>query len=712
LTRGLRRWPAIALVVTVLACEAAPAPTASPSDQAVHGALADVLTYKVTNERTGIMPGPALVDEPEILWEVDLGAGTPASPLVYDGEVIVAPRDGRIRALEADSGHENWSLQLDAGIVWTPTIADGILYVVTEDGALSAIRIDDRSIAWSAEGFLEETIITVVGDLVLAGAPGDLVALSADDGKERWRQETGGSDRVATDGSVAYVGGEGSGTLTALAVADGAEQWHVDLDSARVLTPTIVEGGLVAATRDNAGGHNVVLGLAADGTQRWRWEPFQRGRIAAFAVDADRVLVKSDVTDTAFQAIDIRTGDELWTTPLSGQLQMIPVVADETVYVGGREAGITALDTVSGAIRWTVPFEGLMGGGMVVTGGLLVAAIQEDGGGGRVVALADPADPRHAALASAQPTSQPSATIEPSLPLEVLSVDVIPERSLPLGAAVAPDGTMYAADMWNNRVVIRHPDGEIEHWGDRGSGPGEFDFAPVTENDSSTSIAVSPDGELIVVGDGNNHRVQIFDGSRRHLRSIGRLGRDDRQFVNPCCVTVDAEHRIWVVDTAQAEVQVFDEAGTHLRSFGSLGNGDGELSRPAIPFVDLGADEVYIPDFGNRRVSVFSTDGAWLRHYDRNLNDDLRFDEMNFVVVDGAGRLFLVDTTNRLFVVDREGTLLHVYEASVPGAGDIEFGPFVIDDDGRMYLTDLSATTDARLIIGQLGAPLWPPPSP
>jgi outer membrane protein assembly factor BamB len=719
-TSSLRRSPAVALVAILAACQATTAPAASPSATAPSvaapsaaapaGQLTDVLTYKVNNARTGVMPGPALVDEPEILWQVDLGAGSVASPLVYDGEVIIAPRDGRVRSLDADSGHENWSLQLDAGIAWTPTIADGILYVITEDGVLRAVRLDDRSISWSADGFLDETIVTVVGDLVIGGATGELVALSVDDGEERWRVKTGGSDRVATDGSVAYVGGEGSGTLTSLEVKDGAERWHQDLDTARVLTPTIVRDGLVAAGRDNAGGYNVVVALAADGTQRWRWEPLDRGRIGAFTVAADRVVVVSNVADSAMQAIDLRTGDDLWTTRLPGETQMIPVVADETVYVGGTEAGVTALDTTTGAVRWSVPMEGAAGGGMAVTGGLLIVATQQDGGGGRVVALADPADPRHAALASAPPASRPSPTSVPPLPLEVLSVDVIPGRSLPLGAAAAPDGTMYAVDMSNNRVIIRHPDGTIEYWGELGGGPGEFDFATVTPNDSSASIAVSPDGELIVVGDGNNHRVQVFDGSRRHLHSIGRLGREDRQFVNPCCVTVDAEHRIWVVDTAQAEVQVFDADGTHLRTFGSPGSGDDELLRPSGPFVDLATDEVYIPDFANRRVSVFSTDGTWLRHYDRKLNDELRFDEVNGVVVDRAGRLFVVDTTNRLFVLDGDGTLLYTFAATAPGAGDFEFGPFVIDDDGRAYLTDISGGTEARLIIGQLGAPLWPPP--
>jgi outer membrane protein assembly factor BamB len=721
-TRRLRILPAAALAALVLACDATPPPTASPPTAsppaasppaaAPAGRVADVLTYKVDNARTGVMPGPALVDEPKILWQVDLDAGSAASPLVHDGAVIIAARDGRLRALDARSGHEEWSLELGAGIAWTPTINDGILYVVTEDGVLRAVRLDDRSIAWSAEGFIDETIVTVVGDLVLAGAPGELIALSVDDGERRWRQKTGGSERVATDGSVAYVGGSGSGRLTSLALGDGTEQWHVDLDSGRVLTPTVVGDGLVVGGRDNAGGHNLILALATDGTPRWRWEPAGRGRLGAFAVTEDRVIAASDVQDTAIQAIDVRSGADLWTTELTGEGQMIPVVAGETVYTGGRDAGVTALDTVTGAIRWAMPFEGAGGGGMAVTGGLLIVATLQDGGGGRVVALADPSDPRHAAPAAASPPSQPSAATVAPLPLDVLSVDVIPGESLPLGAAVAPDGTMYVPDMINHRVMIRHPGGDIEHWGDHGSGSGAFDFAPVTENDTSTSIAVSPDGERIVVGDGNNHRVQVFDGARNPLRSIGRLGREDRQFVNPCCVAVDEKHRVWVVDTAQGEVQVFDDDGKHLLTFGRDGSGEGELSRPGIPFVDLANEEVYIPDFSNRRISVFSTDGTWLRHYDRKLNDELRFDEMNHVVVDRAGRLYAVDTTNRLFVLDRDGTLLHTFAGTAPGTGPIEFGPFVIDDDGRMYLTDISGTTDARLVIGQLGDPLWPPPGP
>jgi outer membrane protein assembly factor BamB len=711
----VRRLVPAVLATMVVACQSTgPAPPSrSPAASGAigpdPGRLADVLTYKGTAARTGVMPGPEVANPPETLWEVDVPHGSSVPPLVFDGNVIVAGRDGTIRALEGETGRGAWSVALGVGIAMTPTIADDTLYALTLDGTLHAVALADRSTTWTANGFLDETVVTVTDGLVIAGAPGEIVALDADDGTERWRAATGGSDRAAVADGVVYAGGEGSGLLTSLALADGAERWQADLGAARVLTPSIVDDGIVVAGRDLAGGHSAVFLLGEDRTERWRWQAPNRDLIGATAVAGDRVFVALGSHAGGVHALALETGEELWGAGVPGELQAMPVVAGDTVYVGGARSGLTALDATTGAVRWTMALEGTTDGGIVVTGGLVIVAMKEVGGAGRVIALADPTDPRLAARPSARPSSAATTTVPGALPLDIESIDVIPGTSLLTGTALAPDGTMYAADMLNHRIVVRHPNGEVESWGERGSGPGEFDFSEVTENDSTASVAVSPDGDLVVVGDGGNHRVQVFDGNRRHLLSIGRLGRDDRQFVNPCCVTVDADHRIWVVDTAQAEVQVFEEDGTHVRTFGTLGAGPGQLNRPSLPVVDSEHGELYVPDFANRRISVFATDGTWLRHYDRALNDDLVLDEVNWLALDRARRMFVVDTTNQLFVIDQSGELLATYAGSAPGAGEIEFAPFVIDENGRMYGVDMGETTDARLFIGQLTPPIWPP---
>src|SRR6185369_3713306 len=109
----------------------------------------------------------------------------------------------------------------------------------------------------------------------------------------------------------------------------------------------------------------------------------------------------------------------------------------------------------------------------------------------RLMALVDPGDPRLAAQPSPRPpTPEPSPV---GLPLTVLSEDVIAGSSLLLSVAVGPDGTMYATDVLNHRIVVRRPDGGIESWGERGAEPGKFDLSPVTQNDASASVAVSAD---------------------------------------------------------------------------------------------------------------------------------------------------------------------------------------------------------------------------
>ena len=198
MTRRLGRLAGAALVAMVSACQAAAPPSPPAGDLSLGersvrrrpAGVVDVLTYKVDNARTGVMPGPALVNSPRSSGRSNRcrQRGVPAG-LRRRGDHRVArwpPQRARRRLRQ-----RKLVAPLDAGIASTPTIADRFLYVVTEDGVLRAVRLADRSISWTAAGFLDETIVTVIGDLVLAGGPGELVALSVNDGQEQWRKKVG-----------------------------------------------------------------------------------------------------------------------------------------------------------------------------------------------------------------------------------------------------------------------------------------------------------------------------------------------------------------------------------------------------------------------------------------------------------------------------------------------------------------------------------------
>lgn len=695
------------LAVFVLSCSPGGEgrPTDAPSSAAPgaqRGLLSDVLTYKGNSDRTGELPGPGPRGQPILRWEKTYNLAITAAPLVLDGKLVIVGHDGVVRSLDAMSGDELWNVALPAGVEQTPTIAGRTLYLIGMDGILRAVSLDSREQTWEAPDFLPRSLITVTDDLILAGAFGELVAVAAEDGEIAWRTSTGGSERASLGDGLVFAGGERSGVLTALSL-EGEAQWQFPTDGAQVLTPAFLDEHAYIAARDIPGSGNVIFALDGEGSEAWRWEPLAQARIHGHAVTHEQVFVSTQRPASAVYALDRTTGERNWVQPFEAPLITIPIVADGIVYVASPD-GAVALDGTTGGPRWQIDIGAPLEVTMTVTGGLLVITTTQQDGTSTVAAFADQPPP---GAASAPPEATPGPrSPSPGALLTVISADPIEGESLLLATSVAPDGTMYVGDLVNSRIVIRHPDGSIESWGEHGSGPGQFNFSEVTQNDTSVGVSVSPDGALIVVGDGGNHRVQVFDADLNFLHSIGRLGRGDGQFVNPCCVTVDGAHRVWVVDTAREDVQVFDETGGFLSHFGRPGQGDGQLARPGAASVDQARNEVVIPDFGNRRLAVFDMDGIWLRNYVGRPAEGFVLGEVNYVVVDRFGRYWAVDTpANNLLVIDRDGSLIAAIPPEFPGAGRVEFASFALDDSGRLYFADI---LEGRLITAQLGAPLWP----
>ena len=106
----------------------------------------------------------------------------------------------------------------------------------------------------------------------------------------------------------------------------------------------------------------------------------------------------------------------------------------------------------------------------------------------------------------------------------------------PTACAVAPNGDIFIADghfprpstsqQDGDRIVRFTSDGEfIDSWGQKGSGPGEFD--------GPHALAVDSQGRLFVA-DRSNNRIQVFDSEMnfvddwRHFGATERRGRSRR----------------------------------------------------------------------------------------------------------------------------------------------------------------------------------------
>ncbi|MEY4116858.1 MAG: hypothetical protein RLZZ116_186 [Planctomycetota bacterium] len=148
------------------------------------------------------------------------------------------------------------------------------------------------------------------------------------------------------------------------------------------------------------------------------------------------------------------------------------------------------------------------------------------------------------------------------------------DRGKPVGASVAPDGSLVVADTHEHRVVAYSPTGETR-WtlGEYGTGPGQFIYP--------TDVVFLADGRILVAEYGGNDRIQAFGPDRRVMYQFGAAGTNPGEFLRPQAMTYDAERdELYVIDSGNHRVQVFTADGELRRTIGRMGLASGELNYP------------------------------------------------------------------------------------------------------------------------------------
>jgi outer membrane protein assembly factor BamB len=181
-----------------------------------------------------------------------------------------------------------------------------------------------------------------------------LYALSAQDGKERWRFSGGQReyvDGVSSDGKLIFAP-NGDYTLYALDPAQIEENgeprvvWKFLAKNKLWSRPLVANGKVYQASMD----HNLYALDAATGKLLWT---FTAGAsIAARPAIQDGILFFGSF-DQHVYAVDADTGTQVWRSErLGGWVWCDPLVVDGNVLVGDVKGGFYALDIRDGSIRW------------------------------------------------------------------------------------------------------------------------------------------------------------------------------------------------------------------------------------------------------------------------------------------------------------------------------------------------------------------------
>ncbi|MGB5810371.1 MAG: PQQ-binding-like beta-propeller repeat protein [Polyangiales bacterium] len=395
--------------------------------------------------------GPDTVGNLRPRWEF-VGVETTGTPAVVDGVVYFADWDGVVYARNAADGSEVWTTEsIEESITASVLVTDALLFVGDASGAFHALDRATGRVVWSKplDDHPERDILSsaiAIDDILVVGVAsselvlmkddytfrGSVVALSQDDGSERWRFYTTNDDAesgagvsvwssaaVDTERKLLFVGtgqayerpaGPLSDSLLAIDYEEGALRWSRQFTEGDVYTalappPQGADADIGAAPNLFSIGNRDVVGVGDkagvyavfdrdDGQEIWVTElgpgSHLGGVMTAAAYHDGRIYVANNIWPSFFDpedffvpvfedpentsellALDATDGSVLWRMPaLSPTLGGISY-ANGIVYTADSLARLRAHDARNGAVLWSDRVSERMASGQVVSNGLL-----------------------------------------------------------------------------------------------------------------------------------------------------------------------------------------------------------------------------------------------------------------------------------------------------------------------------------------------------
>ena len=243
-----------------------------------------------------------------------------------------------------------------------PLLADGVIYVVSEEGELAAFDADSGKLRWESE--LEIPISGGVGkyrdSLLLGGADGLVMRLSAEDGSEIWRRPVTGEVLAAPQSNGEVVVAQAyDGKLMAFDYETGEKLWTFSNDVPVLTlrgtsTPIIYNDFVIAGFADGK-----VIAVSLDsGSVVWEARvAIAQGRSEIeriVDIDGTMAVQGAELYVASYQgrivALEMRAGRKLWQRNVSSVSGVS--VGFGNVYVADEDGTVSAFLRNGQSIRW------------------------------------------------------------------------------------------------------------------------------------------------------------------------------------------------------------------------------------------------------------------------------------------------------------------------------------------------------------------------
>jgi len=299
------------------------------------------------------------------VWSTQIGdgmgkQGISMGPRYSSGMLYAADYEGRLVAVDADTGRKNWELKTEQPFSGGPGLDDDQIYMGTIDGRVIAYERNGGTELWNSQVSSEVLIPPESADgiVVVRCIDGRVFGLDAVSGRRAWVYDHSvplltlrGNADLLIRGGVVYVGYD-DGSVVALKISDGSMAWSQTIVSQEGRTElerladigtqlVIVASDLIVSSYKKR-----VVSLAADSGRLLWFKEIS----SATGIQVDRTNLAVSEANGDLWMLDRRNGSTMWKVDRMRNRDLTrPAFYGNYVVVGDKEGYLHWLDTEIGS---------------------------------------------------------------------------------------------------------------------------------------------------------------------------------------------------------------------------------------------------------------------------------------------------------------------------------------------------------------------------
>jgi eukaryotic-like serine/threonine-protein kinase len=349
----------------------------------------DASTFRGNPQHTGVYDSAGAASVGQVKWKFHTSGQVISSPAIFGGIVFVGSTDGKLYAIDHESGVLKWKFETKNRITSSPEVSEGLVYFGAYDGNFYAVDAATGQMKWrfqtagerryagahlhgslpAAErmpdpfDFYLSSPAVWNGEVFFGSGDGNVYALNATSGSLKWKFKTGDvvhASPAIADGKL-FVGSWDS-YFYALDAATGKEKWKFKTgEDANIhnqvgiqSSAAVVDGVVYFGCRDS----NFYALDAATGQKKWTFANHGSWVISSPAVQNGKVYFATSDSSMLY-SLDAKTGSSIFSLTFQGwPMFSSPAIAGNTLYIGSHMGKLIAIDLTTQKTSWLFETDG------------------------------------------------------------------------------------------------------------------------------------------------------------------------------------------------------------------------------------------------------------------------------------------------------------------------------------------------------------------